>query len=142
MVVFENTIFRAITQWAIDYTRLGSDESTTGGSLTINHCVFDEVNDREDQTIIRQQGIKHIAISNTLFMNSSAKWVVRLMGPGQNAQNCNVYLCGKIGAFMGAKAENILEVKPKFQKNSYLAHPKSALLKAATDGQSIGIIVH
>lgn len=142
VVVFDNTIFRAITQWAIDYTRLGSDESTTGGSLTINHCVFDEVNDREDQTIIRQQGIKHIAISNTLFMNSSAKWVVRLMGPGQNAQNCNVYLCGKIGAFVGAKAENILETKPKFQKNSYLAHPKSALLKAATDGQSIGIIVH
>lgn len=140
VVIFDNTVFRAIAQWAIDYNRLGNDESTTGGALLVNHCVFDEVNDRDDQTILRQKGIKQVLVTNTLFMNSSAKWAVRLTGSGQRAENCNVYLCGKIGAQGGAVADNILTLKPKFRKNTYLAAPKSPLVGAADDGKDIGII--
>ena len=139
VVVFENTVFHSITQWAIDYNRLGNDESTTGGALIVNHCVFDEVNDRDDQTILRQKGIKRVEIANTLFMNSTAKWAVRLTGTGHRAENCNVYLCGKIGTQGGAVAERITTVKPKFQKKSYLAHPKSPLAGAAADGGNIGL---
>jgi poly(beta-D-mannuronate) lyase len=119
VVIFDNTVFRAITQWAIDYNRLGTDESTTGGSLLIDHCVFDEVNDREDQTIVRQKGIKRVEITNTIFMNSLAKHAVRLTDAGQWAKNCNVYLCGKVTAQGAAKATDILNVKPKFQKKSH-----------------------
>ena len=139
VVIFDNTVFRVITQWAIDYTRLGMDESTSGGSLLINHCVFDEVNDREDQTIVRQKGIKQIDIRNTLFMNSSAKHAVRLTDAGHSVQNCNVYLCGKITVQGAAKASQITSLKPKFVKKSYLTDPKSPLAGIAADGGNIGL---
>ena len=139
VVWLDNTVFRAVTQWAVDYNRLGMDESTSGGSLIIDHCIFDEVNDREDQTIVRQKGIKQVEVSNTLFMNSAAKHAIRLTASGQTAQNCDVYLCGKITIQGQAKAANILSVKPKFLKKSYTADPKSPLAGAATDGGNIGI---
>ncbi len=139
VVWLDNTVFRAVTQWAVDYNRLGMDESTSGGSLIIDHCIFDEVNDREDQTIVRQKGIKQVEVSNTLFMNSAAKHAIRLTASGQTAQNCDVYLCGKITVQGQAKAANILSVKPKFLKKSYTADPKSPLAGAATDGGNIGI---
>lgn len=139
VVIFDNTVFRAITQWVIDYNRLGTDESTTGGSLIIDHCVFDEVNDREDQTIVRQKGIKRVEISNSIFMNSSAKHSVRLTDSGQWAKNCDVYLCGKISAQGAAKATDIMNIKPKFQKKSYYLAPKSPLAGKATDGSNIGL---
>ena len=139
VVLFDNSAFYSITQWAIDYNRLGQDESTTGGALLVDHCVFDEVNDREGQTIVRQQGIKRVSITNTVFMNSSAKWSVRLVGEGQQAENCNVYLCGTIGAQAGAKVTNTLEKKPKFVKKSYMTDVKSPLTGAATDGGNIGL---
>ena len=139
IVMFDNTVFRAITQWAIDYNRLGMDESTSGGSLLIDHCIFDEVNDREDQTVVRQKGIKRVLITNTIFMNSSAKHAVRLTDAGQQAKRCNVYLCGKVTAQGAANAEDIMAVKPKFQKKSYKTDPKSPLAGAATDGGNIGL---
>ena len=139
VLLLENTVFHAITQWAVDYNRLGNDESTTGGALLVNHCIFDEVNDREEQTILRQKGIKRVWIANSLFMNSSAKWAVRLTGAGQQAENCNIYLCGKIGTQAGAHTTGIMTAKPKFLKKSYQAHPKSPLAGAATDGTNIGI---
>ncbi len=140
VVIFDNTVFYSITQWAIDYNRLGNDESTTGGALFVNHCVFDEVNDREGQTILRQQGIKNVSLSNTIFMNSTAKWAIRLMGTGSKAENCNVYLCGPIGTQAGAQVQNIFEKKPKFKKKSYMADQKSPLLGLGSDGKSIGIV--
>lgn len=139
VVILDNTVFRTITQWAIDYTRLGMDESTSGGSLLIDHCLFDEVNDRDDQTIVRQKGIKQVEIRNTIFMNSSAKHAVRLTDAGQRAMNCNVYLCGKITVQGVAKASQLMSVKPKFLKKSNHLDPKSPLAGAATDGGNIGL---
>ena len=140
VVILENTVFRTITQWAIDYNRLGNDESTTGGSLIVNHCIFDEVNDREDQTVLRQKGIKQVMITNTVFMNSAAKWAARLIGAGQRAANCCIYLCGPIGTQAGGSVTNIMVKKPVFLKKSDLAAPKSPLAGAADDGKDIGII--
>ena len=140
VVVLYNTVFRAIAQWAIDYNRLGNDESTTGGSLIVDHCLFDEVNDRDDQTILRQKGIKQVSITNSLFINSSAKWAARMVGVGQQAANCGIYLCGPIGTQAGGKATDMITKKPVFLKKSDLAAPKSPMAGAATDGKDIGII--
>ena len=140
VVIFDNSLFRTIAQWAIDYNRLGSDESTTGGSLIVNHCLFDEVNDRDEQTILRQKGIKQVSITNSLFINSSAKWAARLIGVGQQAANCGIYLCGTIGAQAGAQATNIINKKPLFLKKSDFAAPKSPYAGVASDGKDIGLI--
>ena len=112
-VIFDHSRFERITQWVLDYNRLGIDESTTGGSLQIDHCVFNEVNDREDQVSLRQKGIKTVSITNTVFMNSLCKNSFRLDGPNQKADNCCIYLSGPAKATRGAMLTNIYDKNPK-----------------------------
>lgn len=112
-VIFDHSRFEAITQWVLDYNRLGNDESTTGGTLSVDHCVFSEVNDRPDQVLLRQKGIKHVTITNSVFMNSECKNCFRLEGPNQKADNCCIYLCGPAKATRGAVLTNITDKNPK-----------------------------
>lgn len=112
-VIFDHSRFEAITQWVLDYNRLGNDESTTGGTLLVDHCVFNEVNDRPDQVLLRQKGIKHVAITNSVFSNSECKNAFRLDGPGQMADNCCIYLCGPAKATGRAQLTNITDKNPK-----------------------------
>lgn len=112
-VTFDHSRFEAITQWVLDYNRLGNDESTTGGTLIVDHCVFNEVNDRPDQIMLRQKGIKHVAITNSVFSNSECKHAFRLEGPNQMADNCCIYLCGPAKATSRAQITNITDKNPK-----------------------------
>ncbi len=116
-VIFDHSKFEAITQWVLDYNRLGNDESTTGGTLRVDHCVFSEVNDRADQVMLRQKGIKHVCITNSVFMNSDCKNCFRLAGVNQTADNCCVYLCGTAKATGGAKLTNMTDKNPKRLRN-------------------------
>lgn len=138
-IYFENSIFNRITQWVLDYSRLGIDESTLGGNLTVDHCVFDEVNDREGQSVLRQNGIKTIRIQNSIFSNSEAKHPIRLVGKDHSISNSVIYLCGKVSATAGAKVESIMETNPKYAKNAFTLNPKSPLLNRANDGDNIGL---
>ncbi len=139
-VVFSNTIFSAITEWVLDYNRLGMDESTTGGSLLVDHCVFNEVNDRPDQVALRQKGIHNVLIKNSIFCNSECKNAFRLEGKLQQAQNCCFYLCGPAKATAKAPVTDMLtDVNPKFEKKSFVLSKKSPLAGKATDGGNIGL---
>lgn len=117
VVRLDHSRFENITQWVLDYNRLGTDESTTGGSLLVDHCVFNEVNDRADQVMLRQKGIKQVRITNSVFMNSECKNCFRLVGTNQTADNCCVYLCGEAKATGGAKMTNMTDKNPKRLKN-------------------------
>lgn len=138
-VIFENAVFSHIAQWALDYYRGGIDDSTLGGTLLIDHCVFDCINDRENQVVIRQTGIKNISIRNSIFSNSSAKNPIRLIGKYNQMTNCNLYLCGKATATQGATLESIFTENPKYVKKQYLLSPKSALIGKGCDGGNIGL---
>ena len=52
-IVFNNSIFTKFTQFVLDYYRGGNDESTLGGSLKIDHCVFDAIGADEKQSILK-----------------------------------------------------------------------------------------
>ncbi len=117
VVRFDHSRFENITQWVLDYNRLGTDESTTGGTLAVDHCVFSEVNDRADQVMLRQKGIKQVCITNSVFMNSDCKNCFRLVGKSQKADNCCVYLCGEAKATGGATMTNMTDKNPKRLKN-------------------------
>ncbi|MBR1630856.1 MAG: DUF4957 domain-containing protein [Paludibacteraceae bacterium] len=133
-VILNNSVFNRITQWLINYQRLGQDESTSGGSLEISNCVINEVNDREGQTIVRQTGIKEVRILNNIFCNSSAKTAVRLRGTEQTADNNCVYLSGEIATSGGAKATSTVTDNPKFEKKTFRLSAKSSL-----QGKGIGL---
>lgn len=126
--ILKNTTFKNIDQWAINFYRGGNDESTLGGFLVIDHCVFDNVNNVENQMMIKQTGWVNMAITNTLFGNSPmVKGPVRLSGIHNTMTNCCLYNAGKVSKTLGAAAQNI-------------TYEKSSLNGKATDGGNIGLI--
>ena len=80
IVKFENSVFNNFSQYVLDYYRGGNDESTLGGSLQINHCVFNNIGEDEKQTILKLTGIVNVSILNTIFANSPVKTSVKLSG--------------------------------------------------------------
>jgi poly(beta-D-mannuronate) lyase len=109
-LIIDNTVFNAITQSAIDYYRGGNDESTLGGVLSINHCVFEAVGNDEKQTIIKLTGIVSVSISNSIFSNSLAKSSVKLSGAKNKISNCNFSNCATATVEKGASSANLSTV--------------------------------
>lgn len=140
-MIFENTVFSNIEQWALDFLRGGNDESTLGGNLIIDHCVFDNVYNKENQTMIKQTGLVTIQIENSIFCNSFAKYPVRLIGRHNTVSYSNVYNAGKISATQGAIiGEGMVYADPKFEKKTfYKLNAKSPLVGKANDGGNIGL---
>lgn len=141
-MTFENTVFKNIDQWALDFLRGGNDESTLGGNLLINHCIFDNVYNKENQTMIKQTGLVNIDIKNSVFYNSElVKSVVRLAGIHNKISYCDIYDAGKVSTVGGAKiGEGMLYVDPKFEKKTfYQLSAKSALIGKSEDGGNIGL---
>jgi len=139
-MIFENTVFKDIDQWAIDFLRGGNDESTLGGNLYINHCVFDNVYSKENQTMIRQSGLVNINIENSIFCNSLAKSPIRLVGRYNKMSYCNVYDAGKVYTLGTKLGEGMIYSDPKFEKKTfYKLSEKSPLIGKANDGGNIGL---
>jgi poly(beta-D-mannuronate) lyase len=138
-LVFNNSVFKNITQYAVDYYRGGNDESTLGGSFVVNHCVFDAVADDEKQTILKLTGIVHLDIQNSIFCSSSAKLSVRLSGEKNSVKQCCFYECVPPKVEKGANMQNLISVNPKFQKKSYELSATSPLKGKATDKGNIGL---
>ena len=138
-LVFDNTVFSNITQYALDFYRGGIDESTLGGSLMVNHCVFDNVGGDEKQYILKLTSIVKVTIQNSIFSNSLAKYAFRLSGTKNMVLNSCFYSCNKPKIDNGALANGILYDNPKFEKDSFVLSDKSKLFSKAIDGSSIGL---
>lgn len=52
------------------FYRGGNDESTLGGFLIVDHCIFDNVNNNPEQYMIKHTGWVNCQITNSLFLNS------------------------------------------------------------------------
>ena len=138
-VIIDNTVFSNIEQFAIDYYRGGNDESTLGGLLNIDHCVFDNVGVDEKQTIIKLTRIVNVSISNSIFANSMVKTSVRLYGNKNSLTNCCFSTCADPKAESGAIISKVNHESVKFEKKSFNLDKKSKLKGLATDGGSIGL---
>lgn len=140
-MIFDNTVFLNIEQWAIDFLRGGNDESTLGGNLQISHCIFDNVYDKENGSMIRQTGLITLNIENSVFYNSAAKHPAKLMGRYNTISNSNIYDAGKISVSGGAVVgEGMVYSNPSFEKKTfYKLSDKSPLAGKANDGSNIGL---
>lgn len=138
-IKFENTVFHHFSQYILDFYRGGTDESTLGGTFSVNHCVFDAVATAENQTVLKMTGIVNVSIFNSIFSNSTAKTLVRLSGSKNFMSTCCLSNCAKPKVENGAKTENLVFVSPAFLGVSYLLSKKSLLLGKASDGGNIGL---
>jgi poly(beta-D-mannuronate) lyase len=68
--IIKNCVFTNILGSAINIYRGGNDESTLGPFVTIDHCTFNEVENREQGTVVKLVGAQHASVTNSIFSNS------------------------------------------------------------------------
>ena len=142
VIDIQNTIFKDIDQFAIHYYRGGNDESTLGGQLNINHCVFYNIDDNEKGRSIRTNGIVYVTITNSIFAGSSeSKYSAILKGDKNSVSNSVIFNAGELKASSKAKTKSVQNTNPQWvDTNSFVLKENSALKNAGTDGKDIGII--
>ncbi len=138
-VILNNSVFANITDFALDYYRGGYDESTVGGSLSINHCVFDSVGNADSQAVLKLSRIMYVKISNSIFSNTKAATPMTLWGLYDKISNCCFFNCPKPELTKNAKSKNLMSENPGFEKNSYKLAPNSNLIGKTADGKNIGL---
>lgn len=138
-VIFKNSVFADLADYALDYYRGGNDESTVGGSLAINHCVFDSVGNADFESALKLSRIMYVKINNSIFSNTQAKGSFSLWYLYNKVSNSCFYNCPKPEFTKGADSKNLFYEKPDFENNSYLLSGNSTLIGKASDGKNIGL---
>lgn len=102
-VTLENCIFINVMGSALDLYRGGNDESTLGPFLKVDHCLFENVNNKELGSVLRLIGVQHATITNSIFSNSgrggrSIKFEETRWNDCSVSQ-CDLYNSGRIESF-------------------------------------------
>jgi len=141
-VIFENTVFSDFSQWVLHYYRGGNDESTRGGNLVIDHCVFTKIGSQEKDYVFQNKGIVNVKITNTVFYdNSKVKTPIRLTGKNNSIKNTVLYNSGELKTDAGVVSENVSDKNPSFQSlETFFPKEKSPLKNAGTDKKDIGLL--
>ncbi|RAV28661.1 polysaccharide lyase 6 family protein [Sinomicrobium soli] len=143
VIDISNTLFRNLGQFALYYYRGGHDESTVGGQLHIDHCVFYHVDNNEKGRILRTKGIVYVTITNTVFAGSpEARQAVVLQGSKNRISHTLVHNSGEIKTSGGAVSDRILRADPGWE-DTLRFRPKegSPLKSAGTDRRDIGLFL-
>lgn len=143
-VRIENCIFYNIMGSALDLYRGGNDESTLGPFLNLDHCLFENVNNKELGSVLRLIGVQYAEVNNSIFSNSGSggrsvkfeetRWDHCVVS------NCNLFNAGRIESFYNnvTKGE-IYHIEPLYKnKNEFDFRLTNA--SAFFKGNGIGII--
>ena len=142
--VIRNCTFTNLLGSAINIYRGGNDESTLGPFVTIDHCVFNEVENREQGTVVRLIGAQQASVTNSSFSYSGQggrsvqfqeyRWDKILV------DHCNFYESGKIESFYNKVAgKHIYHAKPTYRDPEKLNFQWPDNAPATNDQKSIGI---
>ena len=147
-VEVRNCAFYNVLGYAVDLYRGGSDESTSGPSIVVDHCVLENVNNKERGSGIRLNGVQKVVVTNTLFSNTGrggaslrfdeASWDKIWVS------HCSLYNSGRIDSFWGKVVKGpILQVKPAYKnagQYDFTLQPSSLLVNKGRDGRPIGLV--
>ncbi|MDF2192933.1 chondroitinase-B domain-containing protein [Paraflavitalea sp. CAU 1676] len=102
-LIIRNTLFTNTLSGAVNVYRGGNDESTTGPEVIIDHCTFNEVENRMQGCVIKLWGVQRAAITNSVFNNSGAGgrviWFEEMSWDKLLVDYCNFYKSGRISSF-------------------------------------------
>ena len=145
-LIVKNCVFHKIMGNAINLYRGGNDESTLGPFLTIDHCLFNEVNNREAGSVLRLIGVQNAIIKNTIFLESGkGGYIAKFDEMGWDnckVEYCNIYNSGRIGSNNNRIAgEGIQHINPNLTNTNQLDFTiASSILKSmkTSDGNAMG----
>lgn len=137
-----NTAFVNLLSGAINIYRGGNDESTTGPFVYIDHCTFNNVENRMQGTVLKLIGVQVASITNSLFHNSGKGgrviWFEEMAWDRLNVNYCNLYNSGRISTFFNkATGANITKKKTVFTDSNRLA---ASVQLTGNDGKPMGIL--
>jgi poly(beta-D-mannuronate) lyase len=143
-----NTVFTNVQGTAIIVYRGGNDESTTGPSVLIDHCVFNEVNNMEQGSVVKLLGAQEATITNSIFNKSGQGgrtiWFEENSWDKLLVDHVNFYQSGRVQSFYGkVLGKNIFKVDPAFIDPStfnFNTKSTSALAKKSSEGKAVGIL--
>ena len=146
-VILKNNVYKDIQGTALRLYRGGTDESTFGPFLELDHCVFDNVGygkRNKHNAAVSLYGVQVIDIKNSIFNNSKALQAHLVVGePVVNISTTNFYNTEplKLTGDQAYTTHNLWAVKPEFSDpESYRLQPDSPLKGKADDGLDVGII--
>lgn len=144
--LIKNCVFTNILGAAINLYRGGNDESTTGPAIAIDHCTFNEVENREQGTSVRLVGAQYATITNSIF-NSCGRGGRSIefreyRWDKIKVDYCNFYQSGRVASFYNkVMGKNIYLVNPGFvnpEKLNFNLKNTSPLLKKSSDEKALG----
>ncbi|RYF87303.1 MAG: hypothetical protein EON98_00950 [Chitinophagaceae bacterium] len=146
-VEVKNCVFYKVLGYAVDLYRGGSDESTTGPTIVVDHCVLEDVNNKERGSGMRLYGVQNVTVKNTLFSNTGRGGAsIRFDETSWDkiaVTNCNIYNSGKVASFWGKVITGpMFSIKPDYsakQAYNFSLSSSSQLAKKGTDGKGIGL---
>lgn len=147
-VEIKNCAFYKVLGYAVDLYRGGSDESTAGPTIFVDHCLLEDVNNKERGSGMRLFGVQNVTVKNTSFSNTGRGGAsIRFDETHWDkiaVTHCNVYNSGKIYSFWGrAVTGPVFNTKPVYQSPStynFSLQTTSPLVGKGTDGSAIGLL--
>jgi len=145
-IIVRNTVFSNMLAGAMNIYRGGNDESTTGPFVTVDHCTFNDIDNREQGCVIKLLGVQYARITNSIFSNSGqggrTVWFEELSWDDVEVDYCDFYNAGRVQTFHGKLyGKNNLKLKPAYvdeSKNNFSLSATSLLRNKASDGRNIG----
>lgn len=140
-ITIDNSVFKDIEEFAVNYIRNTPDTNIPGGKLIVTNSIFDKVANNEKGKILRTNGLHEVTIKNSVFQNSyKANQPINLKGSKNIINNCLFDSAGFPKISKGAKELNLLYKNPKWEdKENYIPSEKSPLLKEKNGIARIGL---
>jgi poly(beta-D-mannuronate) lyase len=147
-IEIRNTVFSNLLGTAIVIYRGGNDESTTGPSVLIDHCVFNEVNNMEQGSVVKLLGAQEATITNTIFSKSGQGgrtiWFEENSWDKLKVDNVNFFQSGRVQSFYGkVLGKNVYKLQPGFinpTKYNFKLTTSSQLLNKSSEGKALGVL--
>lgn len=145
-VILKNNVFSDIGGSVLNLYRGGTDESTYGPFLEVDHCVFDNVGQgsrNKDGSAISLYGVQVIDIKNSIFSQSKGVNVHLVVGgPVVHIENNDFYNSDGLKVTGDEKyhTKNLWHMSPDFSKDSFSLGADSPLKGKGTDGQDLGTL--
>lgn len=147
-IEIKNSVFTNILGTAIVVYRGGNDESTTGPSVLIDHCVFNEVNNMEQGSVVKLLGAQEATITNSIFSKSGQGgrtiWFEENSWDKLKVDNINFHQSGRVQSFYGkALGKNIFKLQPGFTNPAdynFKLTSTSPLLTKSSEGKALGVL--
>ena len=142
IIIIQNSLFKNIEEFAINYFKSGLTNDSALGKLFISNSIFSNVANSESGKIIKTNRIPLVEIKNSIFEKSYLiKNPISLSGIHNKITNSLIYTSGQIKTSNGAIESDIYYKNPKWEDNSkFIPSKKSILLKENNKIDLIGFI--